>query len=118
MHPITAASVFVIMAVVSGIAAAQPPSSQPSSSQPTAAPPAAAAAAAGSRNEAMAKLQAADTDKDGKWSRAEWLAAGRRDRGFDFIDADQDGFVTFAEIQGGVQRLGGTQKPRASRSAQ
>lgn len=55
--------------------------------------------------EARAKLIAADTDHDGRWSRAEWLAAGRRERGFDFMDTDKDGFLTPAEIKAGLERL-------------
>ncbi len=54
--------------------------------------------------EARAKLLAADTDHDGKWSKAEWLAAGRRERGFDFMDADKNGSVTPAELQSGLER--------------
>lgn len=75
--------------------------------QPEVPPPAAATAIAKDdrRSEAMAQLAQADSDKDGKWSKLEWLAAGRRERGFDYLDADHDGFVTPAEIKAGMERL-------------
>lgn len=57
------------------------------------------------RDEMRAKLLAADTDHDGKWSRAEWTAAGRRERGFAFMDTDRDGYLTPAELMAGMQRL-------------
>lgn len=73
------------------------------------APPAPAAA---SRADAIAKLMAADTDKDGQWSKAEWTAAGRRERGFAFLDADANGLLTQAELKTGMNRM------RARRSAE
>lgn len=51
------------------------------------------------------RLIAADTNKDGKWSKAEWLAAGRREMGFAMIDADKDGFVTQPELMEGMKRM-------------
>lgn len=72
-------------------------------------PAPAAAAPAGA--DARARLMAADADKDGKWSKAEWLAAGRREQGFAFVDADGDGLVTQAELRTGME------KAQAMRSA-
>lgn len=51
------------------------------------------------------RLMAADANKDGKWSKAEWLAAGRREMGFAMIDADKDGFVTQPELAEGMKRM-------------
>lgn len=56
-------------------------------------------------NSAYAALQAADKDKDGRWTKQEWLAAGRREAGFGFIDADKDGFVTRPELAAGVEKM-------------
>jgi hypothetical protein len=49
--------------------------------------------------EAMAKMAAADANKDGKWDKAEWKAAGRRPIGFDKVDTNKDGFVTKDELK-------------------
>lgn len=74
-----------------------------------AAPPAPTASPNTTRiEEARAKLIAADSDHDGKWSRAEWTAAGRRERGFAFMDTDRDGYLTPAELMAGMQRLRAT----------
>ena len=48
---------------------------------------------------ARAKLVAADANKDSKWDRAEWLAAGRREMGFAFCDTNKDDFVDQAELK-------------------
>jgi hypothetical protein len=61
--------------------------------QPAADPAADPAAAA------RAKLIAADVNKDGKWDKPEWLAAGRREMGFSFCDTGKDGFVDPAELK-------------------
>jgi hypothetical protein len=66
------------------------------------APPAAAPAAPANPRE---RLMAADANKDGKWSKEEWLAAGRREMGFAMIDADKDGFVTQPELMEGMKRM-------------
>ena len=65
------------------------------------APPANAAGMA----DARAKLMAADANKDGKWDKAEWLAAGRREMGFTFMDGDKDGFFTPAEMKAGMEKM-------------
>jgi hypothetical protein len=48
---------------------------------------------------ARAKLMAADANKDGKWSLAEWTAAGRREMGHGFCDTSKDGLVDQAELK-------------------
>lgn len=68
------------------------------------APPASPANAAGMAD-ARARMMAADTNKDGKWDKTEWIAAGRREMGFVFMDADKDGFVTPDELKAGMARM-------------
>ena len=48
---------------------------------------------------ARARMIAADTNKDGKWSLVEWTAAGRREMGFNFCDTGKDGMVDPAELK-------------------
>lgn len=54
---------------------------------------------------ADAMLATADTSKDGTIDRDEWLAAGRRERGFDFLDGDGNGKLDRAELDRGVAML-------------
>lgn len=56
-------------------------------------------------SEAGQRLMAADANKDGKWSKEEWLAAGRREMGFNLLDGDKDGFVSRAELAEGMKRM-------------
>jgi len=67
--------------------------------------PAGTANSAAGTADARAKMMAADTNKDGKWDKTEWVAAGRREMGFVFMDADKDGFVTSAELKAGMARM-------------
>jgi glucose dehydrogenase len=48
---------------------------------------------------AAAQMAAADANKDGKWDKAEWKAAGRRPMGFDKVDTNKDGYVSKDEIK-------------------
>ncbi len=84
-----------------------------SAAEPTAPPEAPPAPeAGGGMADARARLLAADANKDGKWSKAEWLAAGRREQGFTMLDTDKDGFVTKEELKTGMEKM------RAMRGAQ
>ncbi len=94
-------SLIIVAAMISAtLAQAQTPPPAP----PPAAPPATPSANAAS-GDARARLMAADANKDGKWDKAEWLAAGRRERGFQMLDADSDGFVTQAELKDGMAKM-------------
>lgn len=52
-----------------------------------------------------AAFDKADTSGDGAIDRAEWTAAGRRDRGFDLLDTDANGTLTRSELAAGLKRL-------------
>ncbi len=78
------------------------------------APPVPAAAAApgqrygydGPSGDAVrAKLKDMDTDHDGRWSKAEWLAGGRNAKGFDRMDTDHDGYLTPEELRAGMAAM-------------
>jgi hypothetical protein len=51
------------------------------------------------------KFVAMDTDHDGRISKAEWLAAGHKERGFAMMDADHDGYLTVDEIKAGREKM-------------
>lgn len=46
-----------------------------------------------------------DADGDGAVTRAEWLAAGRREQGFAFLDSDRNGSLDPRELRSGLERL-------------
>jgi membrane fusion protein (multidrug efflux system) len=70
-----------------------------------AAPAAAGAAAGAGRPDLQAAFQAADANRDGGVTLAEWTAGGRPDNAFARMDANGDGRVTLTEMQ--AQRGGG-----------
>jgi hypothetical protein len=74
----------------------------PAFAQDPSAPP---AAPAPGQSPAAQRLMSADANKDGKWSKDEWLAAGRREMGFNLLDADKDGFVSRPELAEGMKRM-------------
>ncbi len=55
--------------------------------------------------EIRAKLIALDTDRDGRWSLTEWLAGERKQRGFQFIDANRDGYLSADEIRSARKKV-------------
>ena len=69
------------------------------------APAAAQNAAPPAPSAARERLAAADSNKDGKWSKVEWTAAGRREMGFNLLDGNKDGFVSQAELLDGLKRM-------------
>jgi hypothetical protein len=60
---------------------------------------------------AKGALRVADKNGDGALDKSEWLAAGRRERGFAMLDADNDGKLTRAEIRAGRERLAARRAP-------
>ena len=59
--------------------------------------------------EAAAKMAAADANKDGKWDKAEWAAAGRKPMGFGYVDTNKDGFVTKDELKAAAAKRQGAE---------
>ncbi len=55
-------------------------------------------------NQIRAALADADTNKDGKWSKEEWIAAGMSEEAFAKFDRNKDGFVTKAEMRAEVKK--------------
>lgn len=49
-------------------------------------------------------LAKTDTDKSGGLSKDEWLAAGRRERGFVFMDGNKDGSIDKGELAAGLAK--------------
>ncbi len=99
-RPLLASLLFVPL-MLSMPTQAQTPSPEPQAqnSQSQTQPP-------NNRNgEVRDRLMAADANKDNQWSREEWRAAGRRDRGFDMIDADSNGQITREELRTGMERM-------------
>ena len=76
-------------------------------------PPAATDAAPADHMTPRERFAAMDTDHDGRISRAEWLAAGRHERGFAMMDADHDGFVTVDELKAGREKMRAMREARA-----
>lgn len=60
------------------------------------------------------RFAAMDTDHDGKLSQAEWLAAGRHERGFALMDADHDGFLSPDELKLGIAKLRAAREAKAN----
>lgn len=50
-------------------------------------------------------FDAIDTNEDGTISLAEWKAAGRREQGFKFMDADGDHKLTKEELMEGIKKF-------------
>ncbi|QYE34515.1 hypothetical protein KZX46_17375 [Polymorphobacter sp. PAMC 29334] len=63
------------------------------------------APASGQHEGMVSRFAGMDTDHDGKVSKAEWLAAGRQERGFEMMDADHDGFLTMDELKAGREKM-------------
>jgi Ni/Co efflux regulator RcnB len=64
----------------------------------------AAPAAAAQQYTAEQLMKAWDKDRDGVLTKAEWLAAGRKEQGFNFADRDKNGKMTLEELRAGMAR--------------
>ncbi len=53
-------------------------------------------------------FKAWDKDGDGALTKDEWVAAGRRAQGFDYVDADHDGKVTLDELRTAMSKHAGS----------
>ncbi len=51
------------------------------------------------------ELAKMDTNHDGQWSKAEWLASGRLEATFDTLDHNKDGVLTRQEIRSNYSKL-------------
>ena len=98
-----AVACFAAVVFAGAAAAFAAPAPQTEMTAPAGSPPGA---------EAMrTKLKDMDTDHDGRWSKAEWIAGGRREKGFDRMDTNHDGYLTPDELKTGMAAM------RASRAA-
>lgn len=62
-------------------------------------------APAATPDRAAAAFAKIDRNGDGVVTADEWKAAGRRERGFKFIDSDHDGKLTLAELRAAAARF-------------
>jgi hypothetical protein len=59
------------------------------------------------KSEAVERFKKADTNDDGFISKAEWTAAGLKERGFGRVDANGDKKVTPTELQTAITKMRG-----------
>lgn len=75
---------------------------------PTPAPTDAATPTASAPDDPVqAMFDKADANRDGVLTLEEWKAAGRREQGFQMIDADHDSKVTLVEIRAAISKRNG-----------
>ena len=96
-----AVAAFATVAFAGAAVAFAPPPAPAAVAGPATPPAAGAPDAAGMR----AKLRDMDTDHDGRWSKAEWIAGGRREAGFDRMDTNHDGYLTPEELRAGMAAM-------------